>query len=1069
MGRLCIVGFRSARFLQPAAIFAWAACCCLGAVAVSNTWAQEPAPQEQQAANEKPDGTGASKQADLAYALLKSRCFSCHGSEVVEGGLRLDREEDFRNGGDHGPLLEVSEGGSESLLVQVLSGRHEELERMPPEGEGTPFSQDEINQIRDWLAAGAVFPSKVSSGVESPAIWSLQPLTRFPEVPMIDGDWPRNPIDQFVGSRLQRVGVVPAVRADRSTLARRLYLDLLGLLPPPELVKSFVGDSDPAAYEKLVDHVLSSPHFGERWGRHWLDAARYADSDGYEKDRPRPLAWRYREWVIDAINRDLSYRDFSIQQIAGDLIPDASSNVVAATGFHRNTLHNTEGGTDQEEDRVKKTVDRTNTVGTLWLGLTVGCAQCHSHKYDPLTQREYFQLYAFFNQIEERNAKAMLDRDGVDLQFQLKKWDQERRELEEVKNVAEQGLQQRFDRWLATKPSFPLWSSWNRAKIAALHGTEFKDLEDGSWLATGANQASEVYTVVGEPPADRTWSALRLEVLPHASLPKQGPGRADNGNFVLTDFTLEVLDADGGTQAVEFKKVHADFSQKDWLVAKSINGDGEDGWAISPAVGLRHAAIYEFSEPISLPPGGQLQVTLKQRYSGKSHNLGRFRITLTDSKDFFPADDLDPELAAKLESSESGLDAEILTSLMRYYRGWDRDFQEFQVRWEALLARRPQEQGLDVQAVVERAKPRDTRVHLRGDFLRPGAVVNARVPRVFPTLEIQEGIPNRLDFAEWLFQPGHPTTARTEVNRIWLRLFGNGLVRTPDDFGTQGGPPTHPELLAWLAFEFQSQGWSRKQLIRTIVLSETYQQSSAVRPELWNRDPENEWLGRQNRMRLEAEIIRDISLDASGLLDPRVGGPSVRPPQPEGYSALTYANSAKWESSQGGDANRRGIYTFFQRTSPYPMLMTFDCPDANQAVVARNSSNTPLQALTLWNERVFFDCHRAMAQRLFKEVPYAGPESLDSDFEERLNWAAAIGLGRSLTPSEFQTFKHLYREVRSQLEPWAADSARLQELVGLDWKGIPGEADPSKQTLDYATWILLCRTLMNLDEFISRE
>ena len=1058
---------RSARSLLFGALVTWTLLHGPGVGEFSTALAQDTLPSDPKS---PPSREIADEEVSRgAYLLLKTRCFSCHGAEMVEGGLRLDRYEDFKLGGDHGSLNEVPEGDEESLLIQVLSGTHEELDQMPPEGEGTPLSPDELNLIRRWLGAGSPFPKEAVSGGSASEIWSLQPLTKAPEVPIVDREWSRNPIDQFVHSRLKQANVLPSKRADRATLARRLYLDLLGLLPPPEMLESYVEDADPVAYERLVDHVLSSPHFGERWGRHWLDAARYADSDGYEKDRPRPLAWRYREWVIDAINRDLPYKDFSIQQIAGDLLPGAARDVAAATGFHRNTLHNTEGGTDQEEDRVKKTVDRTNTVGTLWLGMTVGCAQCHSHKYDPLTQREYFQLYAFFNQIDERNSKAMLDRDRIDWKLQIEEWSQRKAELEDVQQSVEQGLQKRFDNWWASKPSFPIWTPWPQATVTALRGTEFQLLEDGSWLATGTNEGSEVYTMVGTPPANGTLSALRLEVLPHASLPKQGPGRADNGNFVLTDFTIEVLDKDGVPQSVEIGNVRADFSQKDWQVAKSINEDGGDGWAISPEIGRRHAVVYEFSKPLDLPPGRQLRITLKQQYTGKSHNLGRFRVTLSDSKNFFPLDDPDAELAAKLERADDGIEGAALAELMRYYRRWDGEFQDFQVRWEDHQAKRPQELGLEVQAVEERSTPRVTRIHQRGDFLDPGGTVQAHVPRVFPQMESTDQTPTRLDFAKWLFQPGHPTTARTEVNRIWMRLFGAGLVRTPDDFGTQGDPPTHPDLLDWLAFEFQNQGWSRKQLIRTIVLSETYQQSSAMRPELWSRDPENEWIGRQNRVRLEAEIIRDISLDASGLLDPKVGGPSVRPPQPEGYSALTYANSAKWKANQGGEAHRRGIYTFFQRTSPYPMLMTFDCPDANQAVISRSSSNTPLQALTLWNERVFFDCHRAMASRLIRDLPAQTKALSEADFQKRLDWAASIALGRQLTSSESDTFRQLYQDIRSQLEALPADSAQVQELTGTDNLGLSLDKGLTETTLEYATWILVCRTLMNLDEFISRE
>ena len=1032
----------------------------------STSWAQS----ESQPTRELEDETDLSQ---AVYSLMKTRCFSCHGPEASEGGLRLDRPADFEQGGDHGPLGVTLEETREWLLVQVIRGIHEELEQMPPEGEGTPLSDAEVKLVERWLSIGAPFPAESQGGTEQPDLWSLQAPQAAPRVPQPTSNWSRHAIDRFVITRLGEVGVEPAPRADRATLVKRVYLDLLGLLPPPEVALSFMEDATPGAYEKMVDRVLSSPHFGERWGRHWLDAARYADSDGYEKDRPRPHAWRYREWVIDAINRDLSYRDFSIQQIAGDLLPQAASDVFAATGFHRNTLHNTEGGTDQEEDRVKKTVDRTNTVGSLWLGMTVGCAQCHTHKYDPITQREYFQLYAFFNQIDEHNTPATLPRDQIEILSELDRWSLQGEELGRLKREAELEVQLRFDEWLNSSPNFPIWSTLSESSAESKNGTILERLVDGSWLARGPNEAAEVYEIHGNLDPGHSWTAMRLEVLPHDTLPKGGPGRADNGNFVLTDLEIEVLRAGGRPEKVTVEKAYADFSQTDWQAEKSINDQPDDGWAVSPHVGQRHFVIYEFSEPVTLLEGARVMVRLKQKYPGKSHNLGHFRISLTNSTDFFPGNEPRGEWVKQLAGSTNLSDLASLAPLLRYFRLWDPKFREIQSKVEQHQARKPKLQGAEVQAVIERSKPRETRVHLRGDFLNPGVRVTAAVPRVFPDLEITEGSPSRLDFAEWLFRDGHPTTARTEVNRIWLRLFGEGLVRSPEDFGTQGDLPTHAELLDWLSVEFQRLGWSRKRLIRTILLSETYQQSSAVRPELWTRDPENKWLARQNRLRLEAEVIRDISLQASGLLDETVGGPSVRPPQPKGYNALTYANSAKWEESQGGDAHRRGLYTFFQRTSPYPMLMTFDCPDANQSVVMRNRSNTPLQALTLWNERVFFQCHQAMAGEVLAEWPDSATDASKEFQRSRLNWCVARTLGRPLTFEEEETFLHLYEATKSRLLSFPAGSEDLEALIGGQHLG-QQRADLSGQRsnelkVELATWILICRTLMNLDEFISRE
>ena len=847
-------------------------------------------------------------------------------------------------------------------------------------------------------------------------------------------------------------------------MAKRLHLDLLGILPPPETVQEFVESTDPAAYERLVDRLLASPHFGERWGRHWLDGARYADSDGYEKDRPRPLAWRYREWVIDAINRDLSFRDFSIEQLAGDLLSDPSGDSLAATGFHRNTLHNTEGGIDPEEDRVKKTVDRTNTVGTLWLGMTVGCAQCHSHKYDPVSQREYFQLYAFFNQIEERDLPAALPRDRIESELALLRWKEREHRLLDARERVGDSVATRFERWVAHRPQLPIWQDLPAQSVRSVQQARFQQQADGSWLAQGENRVSDTYEIISRFEKGETLSAIRLEALPDGSLPKGGPGRAENGNFVLTDVRFGLSDPAAEETLLAVATVTADFSQNDWQAAKTINQDLDDGWAISPEIGKRHVVVFELAEPVEVRPGQQLRIVLSHKYSGKSHNLGRFRLSFARSEMFFPLDDIDEPLAKRLAQGESP-SADERNRLFDFYRSWDPLWQAATVDLENHRAKRPDSDQAKVQAVVERSSPRETLIHLRGDFLSPGEAVSPQVPAVLPPLSAAERRPNRLDFARWLFSDEHPLTARVEVNRVWMRLFGRGLVTTSDDFGTQGEPPEYPELLDWLATEFRNGGWGRKRLIRTIVTSSIYRQRATMSPEQWQRDPENRLLARQNRLRLEAEVIRDISLLASGLLDERVGGPSVRPPQPEGYSALTYADSAKWEVSAGGDAYRRGLYIFFQRTSPYPMLMAFDCPDANQSTVVRNTSNTPLQALTLWNERVFFECHQAMAERLLREVPAQSGKPESELNRNRLELAGWLTLGRQLRPEESERLNALREQA---LRVLVKEPAQARRLIGESATPGPPE-ETSESWAQQASWVLVCRTLMNLDEFITRE
>ena len=709
--------------------------------------------------------------------LLDARCVSCHGADRQKSGLRLDRREAAMAGGDLGPAIEPGASADSSLIWKVTGFQGESI--MPPTG--APLAPEEVALLRAWIDQGAHWPEAgTNESRRTSDHWSFQPIAR-PAPPEIDcEDWARNPIDRFVLRRLESEGLEPSPEADRATLIRRLSLDLTGLPPSPEEVDAFFADESPGAYDSLVARLLASPHFGERWGRHWLDLARYADSDGYEKDRPRPEAYRYRDWVIDAINRDLPYDRFTVEQLAGDLLPGAGPNQLAAAGFHRNTLTNTEGGVDQEEFRVAAVVDRVNTTGSVWLGLTVACAQCHTHKFDPITQREYYQLFAFFNTADE--ADLPIDR---------------------------------------------------------------------------------------ETPA---------------------------------------------------------------------GGDEETKEATGP----------------------------------------------------------------------------------------------------------------HIRTFVEQAEEdqRESRILIRGDFLRPGEPVEPGTLEVLPDFE-PAGRPDRLDLAEWLVDPENPLTGRVAVNRIWHLLFGRALVVSMDDFGTQGEEPSHPELLDWLASEYRLLGWSRKELIRTIVRSSTYRQSSAVRPDLQAIDPENVLLARQNRIRLEAEVIRDLALAAGGLLSTELGGPSVFPPQPPGISELTYARSAQWEESTGPDRYRRGMYTFFRRTSPYPMLTTFDAPDANVCAVKRSTSNTPLQALTLLNDAVFVESARALGLRSLREDPSLPTER-----------AFRLAIGRRPTVEELEILQGL-RD--SLLAAFRADPGSAASMLGDEV--LPEPVDPAEAAASVAT----ARAILNLDEFITRE
>jgi hypothetical protein len=805
-------------------------------------------------------------QSDIQPIFAKA-CLSCHGAEKQRGGLRLDDSTAALTGGDSGPVLEPG-NIRQSRLLQLVAGLDADLKMPPPEK--PPLSADEIGRLRAWIEQGAKWPKQTASAATPPSRsshWSFQPIRRpgRPRVSQIS--WIRNDLDAFVLARLEAEKINPSAEADRVTLIRRLSLDLLGLTPTPEEVEAFLFDNRPDAYEQLVDRLLASPHYGERWGRHWLDLARYADSDGYEKDNGRPFAWRYRNWVIEALNRDLPFDQFTIEQLAGDLLPQATLEQKIATGFHRNTLTNTEGGVDKEQFRVEAVVDRVNTTAKVFLGVTLGCAQCHDHKYDPFSQREYYQFSAFFNSDVEESVPAPLPQEIEPYKQKKAIHDKKTAELRAARTAYEKG-------------EFP---------------ANQKKWEDELKLAAIRNFPANITTVLLLDPARRN----------------------DQQKKELTDFYARI------------DKKHVELS--------------------------RALQVHQRTAP-----------------------------TLTQAQTL--------ALGAK----------------------------------------------------------RQTHVLVRGDFLRPGVAVEPDVPAVLPSLKT-EATKTRLDLARWLVAAENPLSSRVAMNWIWQRYFGRGLVATVEDVGTQGEKPSHPELLDWLASELVRQKWSLKAMHKLLVTSATYRQSSQARPELVARDPLNTLLARQNRLRLEAEIIRDVALTASGLLNPTLGGPSVRPPQPAGISDLTYAGSARWVESTGSDRYRRGMYTWFQRTSPYPMLMTFDAPDSNLCCVRRERSNTPLQALTLLNDATFFECAQALGRRLVEEK-CGSPV-------ERIRHAFRLCVAREPTGSELSVLGRLYEEL---LHGCQTNPDTAAKLLG---KNTPRGVDRAEA----AAWVALARAVLNLDEFVTKE
>ena len=1000
------------------------------------------------------DGPAVDFARDIQPIFAKN-CTSCHGEKKQKSGLRLDRKQEALLGGDSGSMLIAGKPDESELITRVTSDDSDIV--MPPEGKLTGA---EIALLRLWVQTGADWPDSVTATGEASAAsthWAFV-APKHPTPPVVSNpSWVRNPIDSFILAKLEAEGVKPAPEADRLTLLRRLHLDLTGLPPDADEVQKYEADQASDAYDRAVDRLLASPHFGERWGRHWLDLARYADSDGYEKDSIRPWAYRYRDWVINAFNRDQPYDQFTIEQLAGDLLPKPTDDQRVATGFHRNSLTNREGGVDPEEYRIVAAVDRTNTTGSIWLGLTVGCAQCHTHKYDPILQREYYGLFGFFNSVEDVDHPLPLPGETEAYEAAKLTHDAAYKPLTDaMEEYDRQGRLAAQSTWEQTSAAQePRWVQFKPQACTSANGSTLEILPDNSIRAGGTKPDRDTTTVVVDTTM-RGITAFRLEALPDPALPSKGPGRAENGNFVLTEFTVTASSADGSATesvAVPLGSPSTDFAQKKFAVEDAIDGDPKTGWGIAPRKGKRVAAVFEV--PNATPTGetmSRLTFKLDQGY-GDGHLIGRFRLSATKATPPVRGDGTPEEITEILAKPADTRTESEQGRVAEHHRGIDPEYQRLRRLVDDHTKQAPVASAAKIQGLVDLAVGRSTFIHLRGDFRRRGDEVQPGTLGVLPPLHSSSAKPNRLDLARWLVDPANPLPARVEMNRNWGHLFGRPLVTSVEDFGLRGETPSHPQLLDWLATEFIQQGWSRKAMIRLIVTSAAYRQSSANRPELLERDPNNVWVAHQARFRPEAEVIRDLALAASGLLDPKVGGPSVRPPQPSGITNLTYGEGDRWVESTGGDRYRRGLYTFFRRTSPYPMLITFDAPDSNTCAARRERSNTPLQALTMLNDAAFVECARAMAGQV-KQA--ADPEATD---EARVAPVFRACLAREPSAEETAILADLYKSTRASL---SHDPAAAKELAGPDLGN-------DVNLVDRASWVVVVRALLNLDEFVTRE
>jgi hypothetical protein len=1005
--------------------------------------------------------------------ILSASCFRCHGADVHQrkANLRLDvREEALRLADGELKVIVPGKPEASGLVRRIFSS--DPKVQMPPPASQKRLTAAEKETLRRWIEEGAEYQPH----------WSFIPPRR-PELPEVkDGSWARNEIDRFILARLEAEGLRPSPEASRTALIRRATLDLTGLPPTLGEVDAFLADQSPEAYAKVVDRLLASPHYGERLAVDWLDAARYADTHGYHIDSGRDMS-RWREWVIGSFNRDLPFDQFTVEQLAGDLLPSPSLDERVASGFNRNHMINFEGGAIPEEYQTAYIVDRVNTTGTVWMGLTVGCTQCHDHKFDPLTQKDYYQLYGFFNNVPENgldgqkgNAAPFIKTPRKEEAEALERLGRAIRKVEEELQgpVPEIDLAQAEWEKAAAEEKEAEWIDLEPLELSSKGGAILTRLPDGSIVATGENPAVETYTIAARSDL-KSITALRLETLADDKLPARGPGRSSNGNFVLTGVRLAAGETpEARTQrTIKLKAASADFSQKEFPVSGAIDDRPGMGWAILPQSGKPHAAVFEAEEPLSGEGPQLLTVALEFRSKFPQHQPGRFRLSVTASRDPHGKNALPPEVRKALSLAPEKRGDPERAVLRDHYRSrfWPRA-RDLKPELEKLRQSYAEvDRAIPTSMVMqELPKPRDTFILMRGQYDKRGEKVEPGVPAFLPPLP-EGSRADRLGLARWLVHPSHPLTARVIVNRYWQMFFGTGLVKTAEDFGTQGELPSHPELLDWLAVEFRepaappgggpaARGWDVKGLVRRIVLSATYRQSAAATPEVLERDPENRLLGRGPRLRLQAEFIRDQALAVSGLLNDQIGGPSVSPYQPPGlWEELAYRDDgANWTAqvyrqSHGKDLYRRSMYTFWKRTSPPPTMTTFDAPDRETCTVRRSRTNTPLQALILMNDPTYLEASRKLAERMMTE---AGPAR-----EARIGFAFRLATARQPSAEELSVLDRLYQE---ELATYRADGAAALRLLSY------GEAKRNEKldTAELAAWTLVASAILNLDETVTK-
>ena len=977
-----------------------------------------------------------------AMSVFKAYCLSCHTGASSPAGLDLSTAEGIRKGGVSGPLF-VPGKPDQSLLIRRVKGL--DGKPMMPKGFAS-IGAEKVAGLERWILEGG------STKLSGDKHWAYAAPLRA-KLPVVkNSKWVRNAIDRFVLAKLEKEKLTPSGEASKEAVLRRVSLDLIGLPPTVQEIDAFLADKSPNAYEKVVDRLLASPQYGERQARIWLDLARYADTNGYEADRSR-VSYKYRDWVIDAFNRNMPYSEFTIEQMAGDLLPGATLDQRIATGFHRNSMFNEEGGVDPDESMFETVMDRVATTSTVFMGSTLACARCHDHKFDPFTQKDFYQMYAFFanNKFQEAGDFNQGQRKFYEPTIKAPTPEQ----ASQISKIrAKIGMQRyalgagakNFGKWLAAGIVAPAWRAIQPTSLQSKGGATLEAQGDGTIVVSGANPDKETYVIEAAAPSGSVGGIL-IEVIPDTKNANGGSGRSDSGNFVLTGVGLETR-ADQGIASIG--GAVTDFTQNGYDaldLLEAMHPKSEAGvWAVAPQMSKPHWLLLV---PRDHRAASLFRLTLEFNSVWKKHAFGKFRISVTDQRD--------PTLAflspAILALKEKPFRSPQETAILRdYYERAHPDTREYRAK---LLSSEREIAMVEAQvpsALVLAEKqvkgPLEAPMHNRGEFLQPGEKVPAATPAFLPPMPAALKR-NRLGLAQWLFRKEHPLTARVQVNRMWASYFGRGLVETEEDFGTQGAPPSHPELLDWLACELRDSGWNLKHIHKLIVTSATYRQASSTPAKLLERDPMNILLARGPRFRMEAEMIRDTALTASGLLSKKVGGPSVMPYQPDNIWDSPYSGEA-WRVATGEDRYRRGLYVYWKRTAPFPSFMAFDSTSRETCTVRRTRTNTPLQALALLNDKAYMACAAALAA---SQVPVEA--------------AFRACTGRKPSSAESSRLKSLLVSLRAK---YRKDPEAARKLVASAATAEGPKAALKRRTPeDAAAWIMLCNVLLNLDETITKS